>query len=392
MPSKTGSIALYRKKDAEGREYGSWLHDCKIKGQRHRINTGTEDYGKAFNVAEEEKEKLRQKVLHGRRMDMTVGEALDEYRQNRVPRLNDQYNALQRLDKLSGKGKRGARWGLDLDLKLSDLSVRHIEELVRQRLSEGNKEGTINRELTTLQAAVNYSKRQLEADVNPNLRFEKFTASARPRALDDDEVQRLLHELDPSKGYVGGLRFTERTGPLKDRSQDNYDLAVFFLDTGCRYSEATYLHWRDVDLKRGVVLVYREKSGGKVLTELAMTPRLQEVMGRRVGNRKHGIHWVFPRRAPTGHPVNERRSGNGTAGIEAAMERAGLNDPAIVERYGVASTNTLRHTYATKLLKAGMSDKAVATLLGHTNTNMVNRHYGHLLASDVSHEAARHLG
>jgi site-specific recombinase XerD len=50
------------------------------------------------------------------------------------------------------------------------------------------------------------------------------------------------------------------------------------------------------------------------------------------------------------------------------------------------SVHTLRHTFATKMLKAGMTLNDVRVLLGHSSIQTTLR-YGHLEASDASPKA-----
>ena len=50
------------------------------------------------------------------------------------------------------------------------------------------------------------------------------------------------------------------------------------------------------------------------------------------------------------------------------------------------TVHTLRHTFATKMLKAGMTLNDVRVLLGHSSIQTTLR-YGHLEASDASPKA-----
>lgn len=53
--------------------------------------------------------------------------------------------------------------------------------------------------------------------------------------------------------------------------------------------------------------------------------------------------------------------------------------------------HTLRHSYASALVRAGVHLKIVATSLGHADTRMVEEHYGHLGTNQVADAIREHL-
>jgi site-specific recombinase XerD len=70
-----------------------------------------------------------------------------------------------------------------------------------------------------------------------------------------------------------------------------------------------------------------------------------------------------------------------------AIARAGLNDRDVVkEKGGKVTLHTLRHTFASKLVKAGISLYEVAVLLGHSDPKTTQR-YAHLAPSHASRRA-----
>src|SRR5712672_596886 len=80
---------------------------------------------------------------------------------------------------------------------------------------------------------------------------------------------------------------------------------------------------------------------------------------------------------------------NGTSihAIRKAIERAGLNAPDLVKRYGRATTHTLRDTYASWLVQRGVSLFKVQELLGHADTRMTQK-YAKLDPRRVADEVA----
>ena len=111
-----------------------------------------------------------------------------------------------------------------------------------------------------------------------------------------------------------------------------------------------------------------------------MTERLTEVMQRRFSEKRPKQRYVFQNK-------NGKQRGYAASALRKAIGRAGLNDPAVVkEKGGKVTLHTLRHTFASKLVKAGISLYEVAVLLGHSDPKTTQR-YAHLAPSHASRRA-----
>ena len=132
-------------------------------------------------------------------------------------------------------------------------------------------------------------------------------------------------------------------------------------------NEIARLEWKSVDLKRKTIELWRGKT--RTASYVYMTDRVHQVLQRRAERKNHD-QWVFTNWERTSH-----RSDN-TTYLNQVMSAAGV--PYTV--------HTLRHTFATKMLKAGMTLNDVRVLLGHSSTQTTLR-YGHLEASDASPKA-----
>lgn len=135
-------------------------------------------------------------------------------------------------------------------------------------------------------------------------------------------------------------------------------------------------------------------------------PLLAEMLTRRFHEAKErGDTYLFPRisRSNVDRSKAQGWVKQGNA-IKRAMERAGLNAPHIVDRQGVATIHSLRHTFASWLRQAGVGIGEIQELLGHQSDAMTRRyvhvaphatvdHASQVLSAIVSHAITpRHTG
>src|ERR1035441_5849131 len=100
-----------------------------------------------------------------------------------------------------------------------------------------------------------------------------------------------------------------------------------------------------------------------------MNDPVHQLLQRRVESKMHD-HWVFTNWERTSYRTDN------TTYINQIIKASGVP----------YSVHTLRHTFATKMLKAGMTLNDVRVLLGHSSMHTTLR-YGHLEASDASPKA-----
>jgi integrase len=204
---------------------------------------------------------------------------------------------------------------------------------------------------------------------NRLIEFPKDLKSSKQRLryLTVEEEKRLLKELNPMRKIETGVSLTDQN--IRQQLQDNYDLVVLLLDTGCRLNEISHLEWKYVDLNDRKLHIWRRKN--KVETVLDMTQRVFDILSRRDKSTK----WIFTNKLGDG-PRNYCRTS-----FKKACERAGFSD---------VSWHTLRHTFASRLLQNGMTLFEVKELLGHSDiqSTMV---YSHLEQKQTSRKAVRVL-
>jgi integrase len=172
------------------------------------------------------------------------------------------------------------------------------------------------------------------------------------------------------------------------------NVLVLIAATGLRRGEALALHWSDVDLDAGMLVVRGTlgRVGGKLLITEPKTDRSRRAVpiapplvamllahradqeAERIASRDkwqdHGL--VFA--SELGMPVDPR---NILRTIQIAAQKADISDIGV---------HTLRHSAAVAWLESGVHIKAVADLLGHSSVAITGDIYGH--TSDDTARAA----
>lgn len=246
---------------------------------------------------------------------------------------------------------------VNIDVNASDFDQRELHRFREARLKEGNKDSSIREHMLILSSAWRRVNSKIY-DV-PELSLPRFTMQKqKTEYLSEADEERLLSYL---------LNRTPHASGTGDWQREIHDVVVMLLDTGARYNEIARLEWKAVDLTRKTIELWRGKT--KTASFIYMTDRVHRILQRRALNKMHE-QWVFTNWERTSH-----RTDNTTY----------LNQ--IIKGAGVPYTvHTLRHTFATKMLKAGMTLNDVRVLLGHSSIQTTLR-YGHLEASDASPKA-----
>lgn len=136
--------------------------------------------------------------------------------------------------------------------------------------------------------------------------------------------------------------------------------------TGLRVSETTHLRIEDIDLDERTLFVAHGK--GDKQRFVPLPARFIEPLYEWIGNRRKG--WLFPS-PQSNEPLSSRAV---QLQVQSTAAKAG-----IMRRI---SPHSLRHTYATNLLRAGGNLRQVQTLLGHANI-ATTQIYTHLDVEDL---------
>ncbi|MCT7310076.1 site-specific integrase [Ralstonia sp. CHL-2022] len=362
----------------------NWYYQFQINGKKFFGSTGTPNKTKASQVEREMRNRAHSEAYLGEAETITLQDALTKYVEARkdTAYYSGMWSGVRKTlgYKLHPQTKAKLPcYGLDPDMLLHSLQTRDIDILVAKRRHEGDMPATIKHEIGLIRATIN-EMAKLGYKVNKDIIYPAIKTAYRLRYLDFQEEAALLRELDPD-GVRKGLKPSEaRTPEMQRNVQDNYDITVFLLDTGCRYSEVANIPWSAIDIAEGTISLYRSKVRNE--DTLHMTTRLREVLERRFRERHTSQRYVFEDR-------NGHERGYSTKAIKKAIERAGLNAANVVkEKGGRVTLHTLRHTFASKLVRAGVSLYEVSVLLGHSDPKMTQR-YAHLSPNHASQKAAK---
>ncbi|MGE4279512.1 MAG: tyrosine-type recombinase/integrase [Magnetospirillum sp.] len=325
-----------------------WLIEFTFRGKRYRKSSGTSNKAKAEAIERRWRKELEDLELLGKPREMTLGDALDRYRDT-VIRTKGKPKAAQREEYALAVLKRG----LGEKTRLLDIKAPTIADYRDKMTAEGKAPATVNRYLALLKATLRKAHMEWGAlPAVPPIRLLKLN-NARYRWLTEEEERCLLEVAAPH------LR----------------DLIVFLIDTGARRSEATGLTWRYVDLDRqgrGTVSFMDTKSG-KPRT-VPLTSRVRDMLaGWRTPATKPDDRVFLYRPMGRGdgvckNPGTPRPFGFPYEPWKTALARAGLEDVHL---------HDLRHTFASRLVMRGVPLVTVSKLLGHASIHMTMR-YSHL--------------
>lgn len=222
-----------------------------------------------------------------------------------------------------------------------------IAGYIKSRRKAGRANGTINREIDILSAAINYAIRNWEWPLpNPTRNMSLKIPEGRLRWLTREEAQRLIMSAD------AGL---------------NHCLGSFIrlaLNTGMRLNEMLGLEWQRVDIEQRRLQLdgKHTKSGRRRFIPLNRyaVEALRERLAFRAEHCPRSA-WVFA--WPDGRRVTRLYEQ-----FQTAKKRAGIDDFRI---------HDLRHTFASWLVSAGVPLTEVRDLLGHASVRETER-YAHL--------------
>ncbi len=239
---------------------------------------------------------------------------------------------------------------------LNETTPETVDRYKTKRLREISPV-SVNIELRMLKSAFNVAKRWKLLEQNPFVEVPMARVPEQaPLSLSREDFQRLLACI--------------RENWLKE-------LVVFAVNTGMRRGEILNLRWQDVDLTRRTLTIqtrenFRTKHGKRRV--VPVNDVAYNVLASRHG--KSPSEYVFT--------LNDKPIYDGwvTHLFKRYVRVANLTNPKV--RF-----HSLRHTFATNLLRAGESIHIVQRILGHSSV-MVTEGYSGIAGSEL-HEAVNKI-
>jgi integrase len=227
------------------------------------------------------------------------------------------------------------------DLRLTEVSVRHITGYKQKRLAMGVRPATLNRELASIGKAFNIARNEWEW-----IRENPF--SRVPKERENNIRYRWLRE-------------EEEEGLLTACPEWLRDVVIFAIYTGMRQGEIINLEWENVDLNRRCVVLLKTKTKYPRTTPLCS--RAYEILSRRKQLRNPQMNNVFLN-------ANAWRIEQAKLGklFRAALRLAKLEDFRF---------HDLRHTFGTRLAQKGADIFHISKLMGHRNISTTMRYLHH---------------
>ena len=262
------------------------------------------------------------------------------------------------------------------ELPLAKIDSAKVEVLAQQVQKAGRSPATARYILAIISQVWNKAvARGVVQGESPTRRVKKPRLdNRRARFLNEEEAQRLLQA-------------------LALRSQDMYDSALLALFCGLRAGEIHALTWNDVDMNNALIHIRDPKN--KINRHAFITQEVGDMFQRRYANKGNNNLifpatggkkrlWVSDTFARTVDAIGLNDSGEYTTDQNGEKTPVKINDP----RQRVVF-HTLRHTFASWLVKEGTPLYTVAELMGHTTLEMTRR-YSHL-SPDTLRKAALSL-
>lgn len=196
---------------------------------------------------------------------------------------------------------------------------------------------TVNRELALLKRMFNLAITwDLFLDTNPVRKvkfFREFNTGL--RVVSPEEEKSLLQNASP---YL-------------------QDLIRFALNTGLRIGEIFALRWSNVDLQKGILVIFAQKT--QRLRDVPINSETRKVLEAWQFAKKNEFVFYNPE---TGKPFVDLK-----AGFALGCKKAGISE---------VTWHTLRHTFASRLVGSGVDIVTVKELLGHSSISVTMR-YAH---------------
>jgi integrase len=323
-----------------------YWYEFELRGSRFRGSTGCKSKRDAqeFERAKRQeaaKEAERREALG--RAPLTWGVAATRYWQEHGQHHKPDTGTLRSLEWLTRE--------IGEATPLSEINGSLVGRLVAKRRADGIGPATVNRTMTeALRRVLNRAK--LWGETLPVIEWRKFM-------------------LGEPKERVRELRADEEAALFAALRPDYHPIVHFALLTGCRIAECVGLTWGDVDWGGRVIWV---NGKGDKRASVPMPPSVRELLWPLQGHHPSAVFTYVVRHPALGRGERRPIAYEGlVTEIATARSRAGIRD---------FSFHDLRHTAATRVLRATGNLNIVKRMLRHENIKTTVK-YAHSQHDDV---------
>lgn len=327
----------------------SWWVDIRFAGKRYRLHSieNSKAGAQAYEAT------LRQKLARGESIDSLV----------RLPEKQEKTFGVFALEWMETYAKTNNKPST-VRSKYNSLRANLIPYFGKKLLSE-----ITDRDVEQFKAA------QLKSDLCPKSINNQLTVLRRclKSAFEWELIQRLprMRELRVAPQRYDFLTSTEAEQLVRLAPEPLWqEMIVCALNTGMRIGELCALDWEDINLTSRTLTVRRSLVEGIVdspknnrTRNIPMTDELHILLAGRTA--KRGLVFAHP---DGGHL---RKSSWPWKALGRACRASGLRQ---------IGWHTLRHTFASELVRRGAAIRAVQLLMGHSTVQMTER-YSHLAPS-----------
>jgi integrase len=343
-------MSVYRRK-RRGEEYH---YDFEHRGRRFTGPCGTANKREAEAVEAARKAEARriveEKQAHGSRTEYTIDQAAEKWWSQVGRFCKDGENQCQQplvwIIKQLGRAK-----------LLSEVTNADIADLVATRRASTRK-ASGGRQLPVSNASINRRVTMLLRRVMNHAR-DAWGAKV-------GEISWGRHILKEPKERVREASYEEEERVFGALQEGYADLVQFALLTGCRMQECL-LRWDQIDWGNRTIAIHGK---GDMIDTIPMTATVRELLWVQQGRHDRWVWTYVDRRGVKRYPITK-------SGLQTAWQTATRQADVKNLRF-----HDLRHTFATRLLRAKGNLKLVQRMLRHTQITTTMK-YAHVTDADL---------
>lgn len=334
-------MGLYKKsvKNANGDTVLYW--QARIQYRKRR-------YTKVIGRVDKMRKSLAQKIHDEMIYEIKFGKYVDKESDCNCPTLKEfsiEYldfakNTIQKRswkrDRLSLKNLTKTLGSFTLD----EITPNHLINYQTNRLSEGKKPATVNRELSCLRSLINVAiRRDVYNGRNP-ISGIKFLE-------ENNQIERIL-------------TLEEEVRLLNASPLHLKPIIITALNTALRKSEILHLKWENVDLKKDIMTIQVESSKNKRQKRIPLNSKMKALLNSQYVITGNAEYVFLNSRGMPFKDYNSIKTSFGNACKKANISGLRFHD--------------LRHSCASRMIENGANIVAVSKILGHSTLSITMRY------------------